>query len=143
MYLALIILAALPASAQKAASRNCSANAETAGALAQDYAARVDELLREVHASLHSISERMEAGLLTPMQAQGMKLAATRDVISRLDSITAVYDVRLDSIDNDGAAPRSVAENPSATHTTHETVSVEALQGEAAAVAQRGDETTQ
>jgi hypothetical protein len=146
MYLALMILATLPASAQTAESQNCSANAEASSALAQDYAARVDGLLRDAHASLHSISERMEAGLLTPKQAQEMKLAATRDVISRLDSITAVYDVRLDStgINNkDGAAQRSVAGNPSAAHNPQGTVSVEALIGEAAAVARRGDEAIQ
>jgi hypothetical protein len=145
MYLALMILATLPASAQTAESQNCSANAEASSALAQDYAARVDGLLRDAHASLHSISERMEAGLLTPKQAQEMKLAATRDVISRLDSITAVYDVRLDSIgiNKDGAAPRSVAGNPSAAHNSYETVSVEALIGETAAVARRGDEAIQ
>jgi hypothetical protein len=140
MYLALIILAALPASAQSAASQNCSANAEAASALAQDYAARVDGLLRDAHASLHNISERMEAGLLTPQQAQEMKLAATRDVISRLDSITAVYDVRLDST---GLNKDGVAGNPSAAHKPHETVSVEALIGETAVVARRGDEATQ
>ncbi|MGA7080374.1 MAG: hypothetical protein WBQ43_04355 [Terriglobales bacterium] len=72
-----------------------------------------------------------------------MKLAATRDVISRLDSITAVYDVRLDAIDKDGGDPGSVAGNPSAPRNTHETVSVEALKGKATSVAQGGDGVSQ
>lgn len=45
MCLALIVLAVLPAAAQKA-SANCSMNGDAAAALGQDYAARVDGLLR-------------------------------------------------------------------------------------------------
>ena len=49
LLLALMILAALPASAQKAANPNCSLNSETTTALAEEYAARVDGLLRNAH----------------------------------------------------------------------------------------------
>jgi hypothetical protein len=96
IYLALIILAAFPASAQKAANPNRSVNAENLVASSAEYATRVDGLLREVHLSLQKISSRMVAGELTPEQARDLKLAATRDVISRLDSLAAIYDARLE-----------------------------------------------
>src|SRR5271156_3515923 len=109
MFLALMILASLPASAQKAATPNCSVSAETMTALAEEYAARVDGLLRDAHASLRSISERVDAGSMSPERADNLKLAVTRDMISRLDTLSAVYDVRLNkngAVDNEtrGAA---------------------------------------
>jgi hypothetical protein len=97
MCLALIILAAIPASAQKAAPSSYCANGAAITALAQDYAARIDGMLRDVHASLQKISEGVEAGRLTPEQAQKLKLAATRDMIARLDALAAIYDVRVDA----------------------------------------------
>jgi len=138
--LALIILATLPVSAQKVGP-NCSPNGERVTALTQDYAARVDGLLREVHASLQEISERMEAGRLTPEQGRELKLAATRDVISRLDTLSAVYDVRLerkDKVDGEsGPVLRDVsAEDKSGTAPgTNRTVSVEELRQERAVAA--------
>ena len=138
--LALIILATVPVSAQKAGP-NCSPNGERVTALTQDYAARVDGLLREVHASLQEISERMEAGRLTPEQGRELKLAATRDMISRLDTLSAVYDVRLerkDKVDGEsGPVLRDVsAEDKSGTAPgTNRTVSVEELRQERAVVA--------
>jgi hypothetical protein len=90
-----MILAALPASAQIATTPNCSVNAETMTALAEEYAASVDGLLRDAHASLQTISEAVEAGTITPERAQKLKLALTRDTISRMDAISAVYDTRL------------------------------------------------
>jgi hypothetical protein len=92
--LALIILSVLSASAQKRTSPDCSAKTDTAIVLAQDYAARVDGLLRDTHASLRSISERVEAESMPPERAEQLKLAVTRDMISRLDTLSAVYDVR-------------------------------------------------
>ena len=138
--LALIILALLPASAQKAASPNHSANGDAASGLAQDYAARVDGLLREVHANLEKISAQMEARELSPEQAGELKLAATRDMISRLDALSAVYDARLESNATAGTTIRSVAANAYApdnaarmTRRASGTVSVEELKREAAA----------
>lgn len=96
MCLALIMLAILPA-AQSATRQDCSANDHSGNRPAQEYAARIDGLLREVHASLRRISERMEAGELTPQRARELKLRATRDMISRLDAISAVYDGRLNT----------------------------------------------
>jgi hypothetical protein len=96
LFLALIILA-VPASAQKAAPSSYCANGAAITALAHDYAARIDGMLRDVHASLQKISEGVEAGRLTPEQAQKLKLAATRDMIARLDALAAIYDVRLDA----------------------------------------------
>ena len=141
MCLALIILAILPAYAQKATSPNCSADGEPVTVLAQDYAARVDGLLQNVHASLQKISERMEAGSLTPPQAQELKLAATRDAIARLDTLSAVYDVRLHSKDDlvsESESAGHVSAADKAKHSTPNasgTVSVEELRREAAAAA--------
>jgi hypothetical protein len=142
MYLALIILAAFPASAQKAAIPNRPVNADEVIASSADYAARVGRLLREVHLSLQKISSRMEAGELTPEQARDLKLAATRDVISRLDSLAAIYDVRLEArprtaVTVEASGPnRSVADGRSAAIAkTNSTVSVEQLKREEAAAA--------
>jgi hypothetical protein len=137
MCLALIILAVLPASAQKAAVSKASENGEAA-ALAQDYTANVDGLLRDVHAALQNISAGTEAGTLTPEQARDLKLAATREMISRLDAISAVYDARLESDKKIDAEKASIARNTSAADkATHgalnsNTVSVEELKAEAA-----------
>ena len=105
-FLALIIiltLAVIPATAQQKTRPKCSAKTEAAAAVAaQDYAARVDGLLRDVHARLQKISEGLETGSVTPQQAQKLKLAATRDMISRLDAIPAVYDARLQAVNHGG-----------------------------------------
>lgn len=135
---ALMILAALPASAQKAASPNCPVNSETTTALAEAYAARVDGLLRDAHACLRSISERVEAGSMSPEGAQKLKFAVTRDVISRLDAISAVYYVRLNksrAIDNTtqaGAGNDCTTDKGHPTHNGNGTVSVEELKSESA-----------
>ncbi|MGA7169648.1 MAG: hypothetical protein WBX08_10900, partial [Candidatus Sulfotelmatobacter sp.] len=96
-------------------------------------------LLREVHASLQKISERTEAGELTPEQARELKLAATRDMISRLDTISAVYDARLDSKNKICADTGSEAGNTSAArsalHAGTGTISVEELKRETAGTA--------
>ena len=140
MCVALIILATLPISAQKVGP-NCSPNGEQVTARTQDFAARVDGLLREVHATLQEISEGMEAGRLTPEQGRELKLAATRDMISRLDTLSAVYDVRLerkDKVDGEsGPVLRDVsAEDKSGTATSaNRTVSVEELRKERAVAA--------
>jgi len=140
MCVALIILATLPVSAQKVGP-NCSPNGEKVTALTQDYAARVDGLLREVHASLQEISEGMEAGRLTPELGRELKLAATRDVISRLDTLSAVYDARLEKKDKVDGEPGPVlrdvsAEDKSGTASrTNRTVSVEELRQERAVAA--------
>lgn len=138
LFLALIILAVIPASAQEAAGPDRSANVNTEPTAAKDYAARIDGLLRDVHASLQEISEGLEAGRLTPEQAQKLKLASTRDVISRLDAMAAVYDARLESQDKAGTKTGSATGNASgADHARHAntngTVSVEELKREAAA----------
>jgi hypothetical protein len=135
---ALMILAALPASAQKAAIPNCSGSAETTTTSAKEYAARVDGLLRDAHASLRSISERVEAGSMSPERAEKLKLAVTRDMISRLDTLSAVYDVRLNkngAVDNEarGAADSDCASDiVRPTHNGNATVSVEELKSEGA-----------
>jgi len=149
MCLALIILAVLPAAAQKTASPHCAANAEAVTALTQDYAARVDGLLREVHAGLQSISEDLEAGRLTTEQAERLKLAVTRDMISRLDAVAAIYKAQLDLKDNVGAKSISGKESASDCDNmvhghTNGTVSVEQLKREAAValLTSRGKDVT-
>ena len=94
IYIALITLATIQVHAQNVAVQN-RALGETGTTLAQDYADQVNGLLRNVHAALQRISERMEAGELTPEQARDLKLAATRDLIARLETISAVYDARI------------------------------------------------
>lgn len=142
--LALIILAVLPAAAQKAASASCLANGNSAAALGRDYAARVDGLLREAHANLQKISERMEAGELTPQQARELKLDATRDMIARLDTISAIYDARLDCADTESGVSNAAATSGAGHSTTHSkgTVSVEELRGEATAAASTSSPST-
>ncbi len=149
VFLALIIilgLAVIPATAQKETGPKCSANTEAAAAVAQDYAARVDGLLRDVQASLQRISEGAETGRVTPQQAQELKLAATRDMISRLDAIAAVYDARLQAVDHAEETRSASSDACHATEAKHPnangTVSVEELRREAAlsAATPRGEE---
>jgi hypothetical protein len=148
LFLALIILAVIPATAQHETRPKCFTNTEAAAAGAQDYAARVDGLLRDVHASLQKISAGLETGSLTPEQAQKLKLAATRDMISRLDAIAAVYDTRLQAtnhVEETGSASGDACDAAKATHTkANGTVSVEELKREAAvaAVAPRSEQVT-
>jgi hypothetical protein len=149
-FLALIIiltLAAIPATAQQKTRPKCSANTEAASAVAQDYAARVDGLLRDVYARLQKISEGSETGSVTPQQAQKLKLAATRDMISRLDAVAAVYGARLQAANHGGETGSASTDacDDRATHTNvNGTVSVEELKHEAAvaAVALRGEQVT-
>ena len=94
IYIALITFATIQVHAQTVAIQN-RALSETRTTLAEDYADQVNGLLRNVHATLQRISERMEAGDLTPEQARDLKLAATRDLIARLETISAVYDARI------------------------------------------------
>lgn len=140
MCLALIILATLPAAAQKAALPKRTTDG-TDVTLASDYAAGVDGLLREIHADLQKISARMEAGELTPEQGRELKLAATRGMIARLDTLSAIYDAQLDS-KHKTAAASSVAGGNSpadggaqAALPANRTVSVEQLKREASAAA--------
>ncbi|MGB0117460.1 MAG: hypothetical protein WCF61_19210 [Terriglobales bacterium] len=83
----------------------------------------------------------MEAGRLTPEQGRELKLAATRDMISRLDTLSAVYDVRLerkDKVDGEsGPVLRDVSaeDKSSSAPTTNRTVGVEELRQERAVAA--------
>lgn len=148
VFLALMVLAVLPAPAQKAATPNCSLSSETSSALAKEYAASVDGLLRDAHASLQKISEAVEAGSMSNQQAQKLKLAVTRDMISRLDAMSAVYDARLNSNDRVAAGSKNDASATNKTDraslNTYGTVSVDELRGEsdAALVTTRTEEVT-
>ncbi len=137
--LALIILAGLPASAQKTASANHAANGE-ASALTRQYASRIDGLLQEVHANLQKISAEVEARQLTPGQARELKLAVTREMISRLDALAATYDARLASNGSARTTMRSGGANACGPDNAarmarrgNGTISVEELKREAAA----------
>ena len=84
----------------------------------------------------------MEARHLTLEQANELKLAATRDVISRLDALSAIYDAQLTSNDRTGTTFRSVADDASAldnaapmTRGAYGTVSVGELKRQATATA--------
>jgi hypothetical protein len=136
-FLAFMILAALPTTAQKAATPNCSVSAEATTASAEEYAARVDGLLRDAHACLRIISESVEAGNMSPVRAEKLKLAVMRDVISRLDTLSAVYDVRVNkngAVDKEAQTPAGIDCATDKAHPTHNgnaTVSVEELKSEA------------
>ena len=136
LFLALIILS-VPASAQKAAPSNCDANGIAITAMAQDYAARIDGMLRDVHASLQKISEGVEAGRLAPEQAQKLKLAVTRDMIARLDALAALYDVRVDAEHKakTDAGSTSVGDRVHVIFKTSGTVSVQELKRESSSAA--------
>jgi hypothetical protein len=56
------------------------------------YVAKVDALLRDLAEELRAISEEVEAGELTPAQAQELKLETSREMIARLETISAVYE---------------------------------------------------
>ena len=98
LYIILVCLAIVPAFAQNAPSQNNNASGETASMLLQDYADRVNGLLRDVHANLRQISERMESGDLTEQQERKLKLDATRTMIARLETLSAVYDHKIASV---------------------------------------------
>ena len=98
LYIILVCLAIVPAFAQNAPSQNNNASDETASMLLQDYADRVNGLLRDVHADLRQISERMESGDLTEQQERKLKLDATRTMIARLETLSAVYDHKIASV---------------------------------------------
>jgi len=138
MCLALIILATLPAAAQQAAVPNRTTDG-TDVTLAQDYAAGVDGLLREIHANLQKISARMEAGELTHEQGRELKLATTRDMIARLDTLAAVHDAQLDLKHKTAAAGSNSSADGGAQAAlpATRTVSVEELKREASAAAVR------
>jgi hypothetical protein len=99
---ALVCLAIISACAKNAASQDLHASGETTITFVQDYADRVNGLLRDVHVTLQTITERMEARTLTPQQAQKQKLAATRAMIARLETLSAVYDGKIAGV---GSAP--------------------------------------
>ncbi len=88
LYIALLCLAMVPAYAQNAASQDRHAIGEATTTLVPDYADRLNGLLRDIHATLQTISERMEAGALTPQQARKLKLAATQSMIARLETLS-------------------------------------------------------
>jgi len=67
---------------------------EAAASSAQEYADRVEILLRDVRKSLQEISEQQAAGQLTAEQARVLKLEATRSMIARLETASAVYEAR-------------------------------------------------
>jgi hypothetical protein len=98
LYIILVCLAIIPAHAQDAPSQNNNASDETASILLHDYADRVNGLLRDVHANLRQISERMESGALTAQQERELKLDAARAMIARLETISAVYNHKIASV---------------------------------------------
>lgn len=101
----LMFLAIIPAVAQNAPNQDCHAKNKdgdgAAATVAQDYADRVNGLLRDTNASLQEISGRVAAGELSPAQADRLKLAATRTMMARLETISAVFDAKIDSTNKD------------------------------------------
>jgi hypothetical protein len=114
MCIALIYLAMIPAYAQKTAAQDRPANNPPAASDLRDYADQINGLLRDVHASLQQISERAAAGEITPEQERKLKLASTRAMIARLETISAVYDAKVadPKTSKDGNAARHTDRNP-------------------------------
>jgi len=98
LYIILVCLAIIPAYAQSVPSQDNDASDETASILLQDYADRVNGLLRDVHANLRQISERTESGAFTAQQERELKLDAARAMIARLETLSAVYDHKIASV---------------------------------------------
>jgi hypothetical protein len=90
----------IPSYAQKPLSHNCDASGEPVTTLQQNYVDEVNGLLRDVHARLRAISERVKSRDLAPNQAQQLKLEATRDMIARLETLSAVYDGKVAAVTN-------------------------------------------
>ena len=65
---------------------------ETGAELLREYAAGVNSRLRELGAAVRTISDQEQAGELTADDARLLKLAATRAMLARLETLTAVYD---------------------------------------------------
>lgn len=121
-YLAIVILTltqihaqqtdAITTNAAKAAHGSCSdvaflatdaqTNQLTTSDLLVGYAANVDGLLRNVADRMRLISEEVDSGELSPLEAIALKLETARAMIARLETISAVYDsVILSSDDGD------------------------------------------
>jgi hypothetical protein len=66
-------------------------NAVTATEPLLTYAAKVAGLLRDLAERMRSISELVEAGDLTQLQGQALKLETARAMVARLETVTAVY----------------------------------------------------
>jgi hypothetical protein len=120
---ALFCFLMIPAYGQQAAG-NRKADAPVSGeaaasAQAQEYADRVEILLRDVHRSLQEISEQREAGQLSAEQARRLKLEATRSMIARLETASAVYEAR--------AGSSQVVSARNLSRETHESASVPSL----------------
>jgi hypothetical protein len=83
-------------------------NQLTAGDLLAGYAATVDGLLRNVAEQMRLISEQVDAGDLSPLEALALKLETARAMIARLETVSAVYDSMIlsgDDSDDDGIVP--------------------------------------
>lgn len=63
-----------------------------AAALLHSYATSVNALLLSLASQLHAISQHAAAGELPQQKALALKFAATRATITRLETLSAVYD---------------------------------------------------
>jgi hypothetical protein len=70
-------------------------NSVTTAQIVFSYAANIDGLLRDVADRMRNISEQVEAGELTPLEAQALKLETAQAMIARLETFSAVYDSML------------------------------------------------
>ena len=141
LYSAIILIALLPTCAQERPATtpavqlkhlSDSSNELTATALLFTYAANVNGLLRDLVDQMRAISEQVEAGELTALDAQALKLETARVTIARLETISAVYDLLIFPKD-DNAESASPSDFPRVAHTAlriRPTVSVKELMQE-------------
>jgi len=71
------------------------------------YALNVDGLLLGLGEELRTVSEKVEAGELTQLEAVVLKLELTRTMIARLQTVSAVYDSVIFTSPEGEAAPDS------------------------------------
>ncbi len=60
-----------------------------------EYHSRIGEIVRDIDARLYAISERVAAGEISSSEGEALKLAATRAMLARLETVVAVYDAQL------------------------------------------------
>jgi hypothetical protein len=97
------------------------------------YALNVDGLLLGLGDQMRTVSEKVEAGELTQLEAVVLKLELTRTMIARLQTISAVYDSVIFANPESEAAPDSApADNTPAPAMLHanRTISVQELKEE-------------
>jgi len=90
-----------------------------ATSLLRMYAGDVDGLLRDLVDQMRAISEQVEAGEISALEAQALKLETARVTIARLETISAIYDLLIltrDDGQESSSAPSGDCTKPALAH---------------------------